>query len=460
MPEFERGSGLEKLVYKLENRLNERWARISKFDAYYRGDHEMKFASTKFVAAFGRMFLDAADNWMPLVVSAPLERLTVQGFRLGNSTSGDRRLWDIWQANDMDAQSVLLFREALINGMAYTMVSPFLAEGPEGKPLITVEHPSQMIGVRSAANRRVRIAALKVWVNEDERKLATLYTPDFVYKLQGTHKGAGARFEPRETNGEAWPLPNPLGVVSVVPIENQQRMLGEGESELTGLLPTQDRINKLSFDMMIAAEYAAYRQRYGIGIKVETDPETGKPVAPFEHAVDRLWVTSNPNAKFGEFEATDLSNYVKGIETQVQHLAAQSRTPPHYLLGQSGAFPSGESLKSTETGLNKKVGGHQMAYGDGLEETGRLALRVAGINARGASSMETVWADPESRTESEHVDSIVKKLALGVPLRQLWEDIGYSQETIDRFLVMLREEAEVRQLTADRNSAVPEPIAQ
>ena len=30
---------------------------------------------------------------------------------------------------------------------------------------------------------------------------------------------------------------------------------------------------------------------------------------------------------------TDLGNFVNAIEMFVQHLAAQTRTPPHYLLG-------------------------------------------------------------------------------------------------------------------------------
>ena len=37
------------------------------------------------------------------------------------------------------------------------------------------------------------------------------------------------------------------------------------------------------------------------------------------------------------------------------------------------------------------------------------------------------------------MDSLVKKLSLGVPPQQLWEDYGYSPEEIARFAVLLRE---------------------
>jgi hypothetical protein len=38
------------------------------------------------------------------------------------------------------------------------------------------------------------------------------------------------------------------------------------------------------------------------------------------------------------------------------------------------------------------------------------------------------------------VDSLVKKLAIGVPKEQLWADAGYSPQQIGRFKAMLLEE--------------------
>ena len=41
---------------------------------------------------------------------------------------------------------------------------------------------------------------------------------------------------------------------------------------------------------------------------------------------------------------------------------------------------------------------------------------------------ETIWADPEYRSESELADALVKRAAIGVPRQQLWEDAGYSPD--------------------------------
>jgi hypothetical protein len=84
------------------------------------------------------------------------------------------------------------------------------------------------------------------------------------------------------------------------------------------------------------------------------DEQTGKPVEPFDVAVDKLFVSENPNAKFGEFDATDLDGYIKAIDQKVQHLSVISRVPKHYLLPE-GQEPSGDAIKSAESGLVKKV---------------------------------------------------------------------------------------------------------
>jgi hypothetical protein len=50
--------------------------------------------------------------------------------------------------------------------------------------------------------------------------------------------------------------------------------------------------------------------------------------------------------------------------------------------------------------------------------------------------METIWTNPEYRTEGELVDSVVKKYQSGIAsLRQAREDVGYSATQIDRLEV-------------------------
>jgi hypothetical protein len=137
--------------------------------------------------------------------------------------------------------------------------------------------------------------------------------------------------------------------------------------------------------------------------------------------------------RFGEFTASDLSNYVRGVEALVQHVAAQTRTPPHYLLGSSGNFPSGESLKATETGLVAKVRRKQLWFGEAWEEAMRLAFQIQGDRLANTQDAETIWRDPESRSEGERVDALTKMATLGVPNEALWEAWGATPQQVDQW---------------------------
>jgi hypothetical protein len=438
------------LVKSLNTSLTERRPDLDRLDSYYSGNHPLAFASAKFRTAFGRLFTEFADNWCDLVVDSVEERLNVEGFRLGvEGERGDRDAWRMWQANSLDAESQLAHTEALVAGQSYVLVAPNPDDAET--PVIAVESPRQVIVRTAAGNRRARTAALKTWTDDDGYTLATLYLPDGLYKFRSQGKTVGGMaptFVRRDVPGEPWPAPNPLGVVPVVPLANRPRLNGAGESEIRRVIPLQDAVNKLVMDMLVASEYSAFRQRWVTGMEIPVDPVTNQPIEPFKAAVDRLWMAENPGVEFGEFAESNLGNYAAAIELLVQHVASQTRTPPHYF-ALTGQFPSGESIKSAETGLVAKVRRKQRHFGEGWEEVVRLAFRAIGDDARASVvDVETLWADPESRSEGEHIDAILKRKAIGVPLAQLWEDAGYSPAQIARFKTMAEDEAAMANLAA------------
>jgi hypothetical protein len=287
--------------------------------------------------------------------------------------------------------------------------------------------------------------------------------PDFLWKFQSISAGgagsAPLRWERREPPDESWPLPNPLGVVPIVPLINRPRLLPlgaiEGDSEIAQMIPLQDAVNATLENMMVAAEYQAFRQRWVTGLDIPVDPETNQPIEPFRAAIDRLFVSENPETKFGEFSQADLTQYVKVVEMYVQHVASQTRTPPHYFY-LSGQFPSGESIKSAETGLVAKVRDKQVPFGEGWEEVMRLCHAVEGDERAQYSRAETMWGDPESRSEGEHVDATLKKKSLDVPWLQLMRDLGYTPEQIREMRNMRAEDAF---LAATAAISQPAPIA-
>lgn len=417
---------------------------VDKYERYYDGTQPLavNLATKNYRAQFLDMLRSVRDNWMPLVIDATSERLQATGFRMGDDTSADDAAAEMWQRNYLDHDAKLGQETALIGGRCPVMVWA----GPDGRAEITVEHPSQCVVAYASGSRRHRVAALKQWDDEwTGDTFVNLYLPDAIVKMiRPVHGVDRGRLVYRGDPTEAI-LSNPLGVVPVVELRNRIRLRDSHcRSELMEVISTQDQIDKTLVDMLVASEFAAFRQRWATGLELPIDPDTGEEV-PFTGDLDRLWTSPDKDTKFGTFEPTELKQYVTMIENRIHSIAARTRTPPHYLLGQGDVIPSGESIKSAETGLVKKVRDRQTAFGEAWEEVIRLGFAVEGDNARSqAHSAQTIWADPESRTEAEHVDAVLKKKSLGVPTQQLWEDLGYTPEQIRRFRTMLLDEALLR----------------
>jgi hypothetical protein len=458
---------------RLHARIEKQAAQAARLEAYYTGDHPLPDLPEKAKDAFRRLLKQSRANFTGLVVDATAERLQVDGFRFGGDRQGDTAASAIWQANGLDAESELAFTDATSLSRSFMFVWPN-DERPE-YPLVTVEHMSQVAVECAPGNRRRRIAAAKVWLDDWTGKmLATVYLPASPLEPDGAvYKYVSAKprdygqdcvdivWKPRLVEGEDWPLRNPFGDrLSIVELPNRPNTLKGPRSEIEDVLDIQDRIDKTIADRLIAQEYGAFAQKWVTGMEIPEDDD-GNPVAPFNVAIDRLLMAEESEAKFGNFSATDLGPYITAAESDIMSLSSITKTPPHYLLNRSGQPVSGDALKAAEAGLIAKVRKRQRHYGEALEEVMRLAFAAAGDDRADDFGAETIWRNPEFRTEGETVDALVKMRTLGVPLEALWERWGATQEEITRWRGMLEQEA-ARQATSLGVSdllANPDPAA-
>lgn len=411
------------------------------YEAYYDGQHRLAFATSKFREAFATLFSAFADNWCEIVVDASVERIRVDGFRFGSEKGqeADEAAWRIWQRNSMDAESHLAHTEACKLGVAYVAVLP--DPDDDGEAILQVEHPSCCIVEIDPGHPKRRRAALRHWLDDVEGvEYAVLYTPEWVYWWQREASTARRQAGGWVATSGSGPTATP-GIVPIVPLANKQRLRDRrGASDLRCMIPLQDGVNKLITDMLVASEFAAFRQRWVTGIDIPIDPNTGAPIATFKAAVDRVWTSADPGTRFGEFDVTPLANYVEASEALIRHIAAQTRTPPHYLIGQI-VNASGDALKAAETGLVAKVRSKHLSFGEGWEEALRIAFLLEGDESRAtAYDAMTIWKNPEHRSEAEVTDAAVKRASIGVPQEQLWKDIGYEPTEIARFKEMRAEE--------------------
>jgi hypothetical protein len=414
------------------------------YDALYEGDHELGFATAAYWEAFGPYLAATADNFMPLVVDAAVERLRVLGFRWGKATGADDATNEIWQANDMDLGSDQLHREAGKLGFAYWMVDRPPARGDA--PLITPEQPNQVIVQCSAANPRVREAAFKMWAEPDGFVHCNLYTRDKVFKWR--RPAAGSVELPYGVKADTWVLDAgdsgahaTPGYVPVVPVPNTPRLGGQGISDLKDVAGDQTNINKLLADMLLTSEYMAFPQRVLLGIEEMVGPDGKTPLTAAEAqlAVSRSRLLRLPageqgaEPKIDQWDAVDLENYVKARNHLLDGMFSKGRLPINYNARGQLANISADALRAAEKNLYSRCEMKLPGFDTGHEDTMRLAHRAMGNREQAtAVTAEVLWRPLEARTEAELVDAATKKQAMGIPLDIILEDLGYSPQKIER----------------------------
>lgn len=424
---------------RLYKQLVDRRDEVEFFSDYYSGNHPLPWVAPQARDEFRRLVQMTRSNYMGLVVDATAERLAVEGFRFGDDANADKDTWRIYQANNLDADSDMAWLEALITKVSYFHVAPNVKDSKT--PHIWVEHPSQAIVEHTpGTNRRQRAASLKVWDDDWTQEIHATLQLDAdggrIYKFKAPRNKSGSvplspQWVEREVAGEQpnGQRMNPLKVVSMVEVPNNPRLLQGGMSELYDLTDIQDRVNKTLFDRLQTQEFGVDPQKWAKAFPNE-DADGNPNVIEFGR--NRMVTTDVAETAFGNFAVAPLDPYSNAKREDVKDIASRSRTPAQYLLGEMSNV-NGETLKASESGLISKVRQRQRPFGEAIEETMRIARRAAGLSSAGDAQMETLWKDPQYRTEGERTDAIVKRLQSRIAsLRQSREDYGYSATEIER----------------------------
>jgi hypothetical protein len=349
----------------------------------------------------------ATAPWASVVVRSVQDRLAVVGVSDQDQATADA-CWGVWQDNQMDSEQKLAHQAALLAGRAHATVWP----DDDGDPEIVLDGADQMIVQYREGSRRNRVVAMRHWV-ENERPMATLYRPEGIYKFQGPKNSSaadGTQWTPREVGGEDWPLANPLGVVPVVELAVNRRLVpgsfGYARGEYEHVIGLLDRINLLTFLGLVVAFWMGFPLRAVIGDKILRDDDD-KPLAPFETAADSVAQFENPAAKLDQFSAADRGNL--SIVSELAQLAYLTSTPAHYFPLETGLSNiSADTIRALEGGQDAKVDGHQGSLGDGHLEILRLGGMMLDKPVQLSKRAQLMWKDSQSRSLAERADAAVK----------------------------------------------------
>lgn len=416
---------------RLDARMDRRNTRMARLRSYYDGTvSTWHLAAESHRATFGQRFRDLRANLALPVVEIPEQRMSVIGLDLEGDPDGSDRAWSFWQANQLDALSSEAHLEVLSVGECPVIVGA----GANG-PVITIEDPLQVIVETHPVDRRVRLAGMKRWVDDDGLTTAILYLPDRIEWWRTEEKPEPGR-APRWIQLDALTRRNPMAEVPIITIRNRR-----GRAEHEGVLELLDLYFATLYNMATAAHHLAYRQRFATGIaddNADEDQDGTEGRARPKAGPDQIMTSEDPDTTFGSFEASDLVPFIRQLDALRGDIGTVTHTPHRLLFPPPTSVPpTGESVRFQDHPLTAKVRRIMTTVGDGWEEVIRLAFRVDGDPVRGTRmDLETVWADPELQSEAVHVDALSKMQAMGVPQEELWRRLGATPQQIRRWKAM------------------------
>lgn len=391
--------------------------RLGLVKRYLDGDHDKPYAPRGARREYVQLAEKSLTNWMPSVPDTFTQGLIVTGYRPARQAD-NAAAWDYWQANGLDARQTITTRGALAYGASYVLVLPSTGPAPVIRPLSPL---------RSAA-----------WYEDDDDEW-----PTFGLRLAGQTMAGDTRFEVfdahdvstyvRTDTGTHLTGVRPHGFSFVPFVRFRERLDGESQGVVRPLKAVQDRINEVVFATMIALQYASFRQRWATGLAIPED-ENGMPVEPFEAAVDRLWVSDNPDARFGDFAQTEMSGHLNMYDATVATFAAMANINPSLLTGSDLINVSAEAMAQMEKRTQRKRREYEVIFGEGWEQVFRLAALAAGDPVGAADrSAQVRWADVESASLAATVDALGKMATmLQVPVEALWEQVpGITDQDLE-----------------------------
>ncbi len=384
---------------------------------YYNGDQPLVYSSARLYEVFGTRAARFIQNWCSAVVNATMDRLNLTGFVVDGDDSATELLNELFVQTELQLDSDAAHLAALVCGESFVIVWPNMEGGIDAY----YNDPRIVHCAYDPENTHRLQWAAKRWVDAEGLYRMTLYYPERLeYYISTKNADAMTSADDFELAGVA---SNPYGAVPVFHLRTARSGL---RSELQDVVPIQDAINKLFADMMVSAEYGAFRQRWVI---------TNGNIQQLKNAPNKIWEIPagdgvGQQSQVGEFEQVDLSLFLNSMDNLASKIGVITRTPKHYLWGQSGD-PSGEALIAMEHPLVRKVERLIEIFSVSWQQIAAFMASLRGVSVDPLAI--TVQFDPvETQQPLMEGQTALLKTQVGVSKRQVQREMGYTEAQIDQ----------------------------
>lgn len=392
----------------------------------------------------------ARTPWLGLVVTNVAQAMYVDN--VVAETGESPELWRLWLDNGMASHQIANHRAMVSYGQSFGVVTPATHNGVDSARMRCLSTKRMAVEWEDPATDVYPVYALEAMTERPDNTRWRLYAPGYIYNVQRGPTGASTDYVVTRVYAHG------LQSTPVVRFSNQLDLDGNVVGEVAPFIPTAARINKTSYDRLLAQHFNSWKVRTATGLELPYDEEN--PGSPAEvEATERLkmrlaqedfLMAEDPNVKFGVLDGTALDTYVTAWRSDIEALAAVSQTPAHALTGQLVNL-NAEALAAARSPLTQKVWERQVNAGDTYSRMLRLAASMAGMDDYAADPLVRVtWQDLEIRSMSQAVDALGKAATmLQIPHRGLWARIpGVEASDVREWERLADEMAEADPLAA------------
>ncbi len=406
---------------------------------YYDGEMPLAYSTAKLREIFANINVEFRENWCEVVARTIIDRLDLSTPTVANNAAASDRLTHLWEEAGIVDDEHSVHEDLIVTGESFIIAWP--GDDEEAHMPQAYHNPSINCHAHyDPANPRRMLYAAKWWRTEDEHVRLTLYYADRLEHYVTANKAdVGSML----THRSFAPLPgrevepNPTGRIPVFHFRSNAR---RPRSQIEHVLSLQDALNKLFADMMVAAEYGAFPQRWAIS-------QAGIGDA-LRNAPNEIWdlpagLEGAQQTSVGQFAATDLGNYLQAMDRLTSAIGIISGTPKHYFYAQAGE-PSGEALIAMEAPLVHKARRLQAALSPVWRDLAAFLLHLDGIDVQ-SRDVVADYESPSTVQPRSQADIRLLAVQAGIPLATQLKMEGWTERDVDE---MKRERAEEDQYRA------------
>lgn len=404
-------------------------ARYRLFDDYYRGRHQLHFASRDFQDKYAQELLTDAvlairENLCPAAVTAFTDGISVKswGSEELNQTADDVGITRL---------EAFVDRAGFKSGDAYAIVWP----NAKGEKVPTFQRPETIVPRVDPDSPDQLQWAARLWIDRANYGRANIYYADRLERWR-TKEPVRNRADEDAILPEweqSWtPMDDADGDIvrhdfGAVPVcwwkRDPDDHLAHGNSILTDVIPLQDANNKSLADLIINSE-AFSRPLYAL-MNFKKDQAPINPFAPEaqqkQHAGadekfrpgDRQIITVDGQGPLTRFDPPDMTKVLQVQDAFAMKIARVIGVPGYWFSQTSGDVPSGESLRVLSTRRTSVI----RAWQRDAEPVWRGLMQLMGLEP----TIE--WDDPMPLDPAEKVQ-----------IAQAKKQMGYSLEDVVAYL--------------------------